>query len=229
MINNLFSGDSSALIQTLLSIPVILIALTTHEWAHGYAAYKMGDPTARNLGRLTLNPLKHLDPIGTLCMLFAGFGWAKPVPINARRFDNARKGMAITGLAGPVANIVLSFFGLFLYVLCSKFYFTSGMFIQSDFKSNLIYALLLFLYLFHYLNLSLAIFNLIPVTPLDGSRIFFILLPDKWYFGIMKYEGIIQLILMLALFTGILSGPLGALMGYISQGMASVIGLIPGL
>ncbi len=225
MIRNLFSGDPSALIQTLLSIPVILIALTTHEWAHGYAAYKMGDPTARNLGRLTLNPLKHLDPIGTLCMLFAGFGWAKPVPINARRFDNPRRGMAMTALAGPLANICLSFIGLLLLRLCNKL----GALVQTSFQANLMLALLLFLNLFHYLNLSLAIFNLIPVPPLDGSRIFYILLPDKWYFGIMKYEGIIQLILMLALLTGLLSGPLSIVMGYISQWMSSVIGLIPGL
>lgn len=225
MINNLFSGDPGTLISTLLSIPVILIALTTHEWAHGYAAYKMGDPTARNLGRLTLNPLKHLDIFGTLCMFIAGFGWAKPVPINARRFDNPRRGMAITGLAGPLANICLSFIGLLLFRICNKLI----VLVQTEFQANLLLALLLFLNLFHYLNLSLAIFNLIPIPPLDGSRIFYVLLPDKWYFGIMKYEGIIQLILMLALFTGLLSGPLNVVMGYISQGMSSVIGLIPGL
>ncbi len=229
MINNLFSGNPNALIQTLLSIPVILIALTTHEWAHGYAAYKMGDPTARNLGRLTLNPLKHLDLFGTLCMFVAGFGWAKPVPINPRRFDNPRRGMAVTGLAGPLANIVLSFIGLLLFAICNKVFYTTGVIYQNRFAANLILALMLFLNLFHYLNLSLAIFNLIPVPPLDGSRIFFILLPDKWYFGIMKYEGIIQLILMLALFTGVLSVPLGFVMDYISRGMSFVIGLIPGL
>jgi len=229
MIRNLFSGDSVSLIYTLLSIPVILIALTTHEWAHGYAAYKMGDPTARNLGRLTLNPLKHLDLFGTLCMFIAGFGWAKPVPINARRFDNPRRGMAITGLAGPLANIVLSFIGLLFFEIFSKILYSSTVFYQNDFKANLALALLIFLNLFHYLNLSLAIFNLIPIPPLDGSRIFYVLLPDKWYFGIMKYEGIIQLILMLALLTGLLSGPLEFVMGYVSRGMGAVIGLIPGL
>jgi len=148
MIRNLFSGDSVSLIYTLLSIPVILIALTTHEWAHGYAAYKMGDPTARNLGRLTLNPLKHLDLFGTLCMFIAGFGWAKPVPINARRFDNPRRGMAITGLAGPLANIVLSFIGLLFFEIFSKILYSSTVFYQNDFKANLALALLIFLICF---------------------------------------------------------------------------------
>ncbi len=230
MIRDLISGDTSTLIYTLLSIPVILIALTTHEWAHGYAAYKMGDPTARNLGRLTLNPLKHLDLVGTLCMFVVGFGWAKPVPINARRFDNPRKGMAVTAVAGPLANIILSFVGLLLYHICLAVVDSSTLYYSSNnFQTNLIFALLIFLNLFHYLNLSLAIFNLIPIPPLDGSRIFYIFLPDKWYFGIMKYERVIQLILMVALFTGLLSGPLSLLMSWISQGMSNVIMLIPGL
>ena len=105
------------IIGTLLSIPAVLIALTVHECAHGYAAYRLGDPTARSLGRLSLNPLKHLDPVGAVFMLFFHFGWAKPVPVNARFFKNPKKGMALTALAGPVTNLFLGLFSAFLYAL----------------------------------------------------------------------------------------------------------------
>jgi len=233
MISDLLSGNIN-IINTLLSIPIILIALTFHEYAHGYAALKMGDPTARNLGRLTLNPLKHLDIMGTLCMFLCGFGWAKPVPINTRNFEKARKGMAITALAGPLMNILLSFIGLILYVVSFKIYLnlptseTVGL-AQMHFTDRFMYALILFCSMFHTMNLYLAVFNLIPLPPLDGSRIFFIFLPDKLYFSIMKYEHIIQIILMVALFTGLLSTPLGFVAGKISDLMFKLIGFIPGL
>ena len=177
-----------------------LIALTVHEYSHGYAAYRMGDPTAKSLGRLTLNPLKHLDPIGALCMIFFRFGWAKPVPINPRYFKNPKKGFAIVALSGPVANLVLSFFSAGLYLLFLAL--LTGVAFESMLWLNIAKNWLLFLYVFHSLNLGLAIFNLIPIPPLDGSRLLSLVLPPKKYFGLMRYERYIYFILLGWLFIG---------------------------
>ncbi len=208
-----------------MSIPIILLALTVHEVAHGYAAYKMGDPTARNLGRLTLNPLKHLDPIGTLCMIICKFGWAKPVPINPRYFRNPRKGMALTALAGPVSNLLLGFAGVLLYRILWTIF--SGIVVQTEFIYYLLTAILDFSSLFVIYNVSLAVFNMIPIPPFDGSRIFFIFLPPKFYFGIMKYERIIQIVLLVLLWTGALTIPLSRAVNGIVSGMDFIVGLIP--
>lgn len=177
-----------------LSALAVLITLTIHEYAHAYAAYKMGDPTAKNLGRLTLNPLKHLDPVGALCMLIFHFGWAKPVPINARNFKNPRKGFAISALAGPAINLVTSFVSAFIYLLL--FSILSKLTYSSELTLNLAENTLLFFYLLHVINLGIAIFNLIPVPPLDGSRILGLLLPPKYYFSIMRHERTIYFILI---------------------------------
>lgn len=211
--------------RTLLSVPSILIALTVHEVAHGYAAYRLGDPTARNLGRLSLNPLKHLDPIGTLCMLLAGFGWAKPVPINTRNFKNPRRDMALSALAGPVSNVLLGFAGVLLQAIFLKLF---GAFPPTTERTAYIYQItLIFFVMFTSLNIGLAIFNLLPVPPLDGSRIFYIFLPPKFYFGIMKYERYISLAIMLALITGVLDRPLSLAMNGIINGMWYLVKLIP--
>ena len=115
-----FSTDT--LIQFLFVVPCVLIALTFHEFAHGYMAYKLGDPTAKNFGRLTLNPLKHLDPIGTICMIFFHFGWAKPVPINSRYFKKPRRDMALTAAAGPIMNFILALFGVLVCRILTKIF-----------------------------------------------------------------------------------------------------------
>ena len=171
----------------LLSAIAVLIALTVHEYCHGYAAYKMGDDTAKNFGRLTLNPLKHLDPIGALCMLFFHIGWAKPVPINARNFKNPKKGFAITALAGPLSNLVLGFFSAFFYLLIIALFWEKAYF-AGGFHYHLVDNTILFLGIFFTVNVGLGLFNLIPIPPFDGSRLLNVVLPPKYYFGIMKYE-----------------------------------------
>lgn len=208
------------LIQVLLTVPTIFIALTFHEVAHGWMSYKQGDPTAYNLGRLTLNPLKHLDPIGALCMLLVGVGWAKPVPVNARYYKNPKRGMALTALAGPAMNLILALFGVILYVLINRF----GYLLIPN--GLLVYVLFTLFYYFAYLNIYLAVFNLIPIPPFDGSRIAFIFLPTNLYFKIMRYERIIQIVVMVALVSGILTLPLGFIADGIQYAMEWLIGMV---
>ena len=172
--------DSIAIL--LLTLPVILIALVFHEVAHGYVAYKCGDRTAYNLGRLTLNPRKHLDPIGTLCMLLVGFGWAKPVPINTRNFNNPKRGMALTAIAGPAANLILGVISAILLAIVSVIP------VSSILAFNALQWTALLLYLSAIYNFSFMAFNLIPVPPFDGSRIALNFLPTHLYFRMMRYE-----------------------------------------
>ncbi len=209
----------------VLTLPCILLALSGHEFAHGWMAWKLGDPTARNLGRLTLNPLKHLDPVGTLCMVFFGFGWARPVPINPRYFKNNRRDFALTALAGPVANFIMAFLGLLLAHILFCFYKAFPP--SSDFGAKLWKAFLTMAESFAVLNVSLGVFNLIPVPPLDGSRIFLVWLPAKYYFGVMKYERYIQIGLLILLWTGLLSKPLMLGVNWIIYGMDRILTLFP--
>ena len=213
----------------LLNLIIVLLALTVHEVAHGYAAYKLGDPTARAFGRLSLNPIRHLDPVGFLCMVFFRFGWAKPVPVNTRYFKKPRRDMAICALAGPLSNIILSFAALLVLRIFVALILASPEMLDSEFANNFAMLLLNFLSQFIWLNLYLGIFNLIPVPPLDGSRILFVILPDKYYFGIMKYEQYIKLALIILLYLGWLSGPLSVVSTYVFEGMDFIISLIPGL
>lgn len=194
----------------VLSALAVLIILTIHEYAHGYAAYKLGDRTAKSLGRLTLNPLKHLDPVGALCMIFFHFGWAKPVPVNARNFKNPKRDFAIVALAGPLTNITAALISAFIYLLL--FAFLRDVSFQSDFLFTVIKNLLNFIYIFHLVNIGIGLFNLIPIPPLDGSRILNVILPTKTYFAIMRYERQIYLGLLIWLLLG----------GYVSQFLLSI-------
>ena len=204
MLLSLLSGNNPREILTslLLSLPVIILALSAHEAAHGYVAYKMGDRTAYNLGRVTLNPIKHLDLMGTIWMLAFGYGWAKPVPINARNFRNPKYGMAFTAIAGPAVNLLLGVFGAACYAVTS--FFTAiniGTVAENEPLYNLVVILINFFYLFGMMNLIVMVFNLIPVPPFDGSRFFGMFLPTRVYFGIMKYERFILIgVLVLTFF-----------------------------
>ena len=231
----------SDILLMLLSLPVMLIALATHESAHGFAAYKLGDPTARNLGRITLNPIKHFDLFGFLSMLVFHIGWAKPVPINARNFKKPRRDMALTGAAGPLSNLALALIHLLVLRLAmliiphffaqESFAFAYAFNTDQPFKGSLAFTIVaLILYLLYMgvaLNVMLAIFNLIPIPPFDGSRIFYAFLPQKLYFGVMKYEryimiGFIVLFLVLT-YTG--NNPLRVVEQYAIDGLLFITGL----
>jgi len=204
MLLNLLSGGDMRgfIISLLLSLPIALLSLSVHETAHGYVAAKLGDPTAKNLGRLTLNPLKHLDPFGFICMVLCGFGWAKAVPINTRYFKNPRRDMALSAAAGPISNLLLAI--VFAVLLKIYFTFAPTFLTLNNNIATLEYIISLFLYLGIQLNITLAVFNLLPMPPLDGSRILYVFLPPKQYFGIMKYERYISIGIMVLLLVGVL-------------------------
>lgn len=185
----------------ILAALASVIALTVHEVCHGYAAYKLGDNTAKNMGRLSLNPLKHLDPIGALCMIFFHIGWAKPVPINARNFKNPKRDFAICAAAGPLSNLIMGFFGAALYILAHTLLLRVQS-SDSEFLFNLAFNTRNFLSAFFVVNIGLGLFNLIPIPPFDGSRILHLVLPEKTYFEIMKYERYIYYFMLGWLFLG---------------------------
>ena len=190
----------SNIVYYVLSAFAVLITLTVHEYCHGYAAYKLGDPTARNAGRLTLNPIRHIDPFGALCMIFFHFGWAKPVPVNSRYLRNPRRDLAIISFAGPLSNFILSFFAAFIYL--SLYAIFRNVSFSNEITLSIVENTILFFQLFHLINLGIALFNLIPIPPLDGSRILGLILPPKIYFKVMSYERVIYYALLGWLFLG---------------------------
>ncbi len=209
LLNSLMGGDlREFFIYLLLSLPIVFLSLSVHETAHGFVAYKLGDPTARNYGRLTLNPIKHIDPIGFICMLFFGFGWAKPVPVNSRYFKKPRRDMALTGVAGPISNLLLAvIFALLLrlvFALCTPI----SLIDPTTTVDFIWYFLWQMLMLGMQINITFAVFNMIPIPPLDGSRLLFAFLPPAQYFKFMRYERYISIGLMLALFLGFLDKPI---------------------
>ena len=223
----------------LLRLPIVFFALSLHEAAHGYVAYKLGDPTARSLGRLTLNPAKHIDPIGFLSMVLFRVGWAKPVPINTRYFKKPKRDMAITGAAGPLSNLLLALLHLVALRLAlipiTNAYqgemsnYLVSLSTNSNFTGSVAFtAAALVVYLLYtgvILNISLAIFNLIPVPPFDGSRIFYAFLPTKWYFAVMKYERIIMMVVLVAFVFGLLDSPISWVFSMVSGGLFTVVGM----
>ncbi len=216
------------IIQILLMIPVMLISLSVHEFAHARVAYARGDATARNLGRMTVNPLKHIDPIGALCMILFRFGWAKPVPVNSRNLRNPQRDMALVSVAGPISNLLLAFLGAFLYTLCFRLLINNlYFFAENEFLFKAFDMLLTFLFLFHIANITLAIFNLIPIPPLDGSRILTMFLPPKYYWMLQQYEQYIGIALMILVFLGSFTGLISTVTTFISDWMLTICSYIP--
>ena len=193
--------DWTVPVQIVMNILPSLLCITLHELSHGYVACRLGDTTAKDAGRLTLNPIKHIDIMGLLMMVVFRFGWAKPVPVNMYRFKNPKKGMALTALAGPACNFLLAGVFLFLYGLLFYPLHTGGTVAET---------VLQLIYTTAYLSLSLAVFNLIPIPPLDGSKVLFSLIPDESYFKLMRSERYGMILLLVLVSTKVLGGPLSA-------------------
>lgn len=196
--------DRFSFLMAVFSAVAALLCLTVHELSHGAVAYVLGDPTAKDEGRLTLNPIKHIDPLGLLLMITAHVGWAKPVPVDMRYFKKPKTGMAVTALAGPVSNMLLAL----LLILCASI-------IAGAAPANAVTVWLFdFLLGTAVLSVGLGLFNLVPIPPLDGSKVLFALLPERAYLTLMRYERYGMLVLLLLVWLDVggsyLSGAIGA-------------------
>ncbi|MBQ8860485.1 MAG: site-2 protease family protein [Ruminococcus sp.] len=198
----------SIIIHILAILMIIFLVLPFHEWAHAWVASLLGDTSIKYRGRLSLNPLSHIDYMGALCLLLFGFGWAKPVPINERNFKNPKVGMGIVALAGPVANVVAALVGGFVFFSVA---FLAPKFLMTTFGSYVG----MFLQYYIVINCSLAVFNLLPIPPLDGSKILFAFLPDKWVYKFYQYERVFTTVLFVLIIVGVLDIPLMYLQSFL--------------
>lgn len=206
--------DWWGLITLLVSAVAALLCITFHELSHGLAAYRLGDPTAKNAGRLTLNPIKHIDPIGLLMMVVARVGWAKPVPVDMRYFKRPKRDMAITALAGPVSNFIMALAALALSSLI--YHLTAmgtGWLVCLCLLSNLAV-----------LSVGLGLFNLIPIPPLDGAKVLFSVLPDRGYLTILRYERYVMIALFFLVMSGAVQGPLSQMIVWVLRGLCYLVG-----
>lgn len=218
-----YATNANQLIGLLLSAPGVLIAITFHEFAHGYAAYKLGDNTAKNQGRLSLNPLDHLDPIGTLMLLVAGFGWGKPVEVNPRNYTrkiSMEKGQAIVSLAGPLMNFILAIIFTLIYYAIYKF---AGI---SFISSTIGGIIMLLISSTISINIGLGVFNLIPLPPLDGSKIIMPFLPYKAKQFFINNEQIFYIVFVLIWVTGIAGTIITPAINWVSKGILGLGKLI---
>ena len=200
---NIFRNlDISILTNMLISIIPALLCITIHELSHGYVAYRLGDNTAKDMGRLTLNPIKHIDVIGIIMMVVVGFGWAKPVPVNMRNFSKPKQYMAITAIAGPISNILLAVVIFFIYgLIFSK--------LSGPYATSTGTLVLQIVSRMGSLSVALAVFNIIPIPPLDGSKVLFALLPDSYYMKLMRYERYGMLLLIVFVWSDLFSATFG--------------------
>lgn len=200
------------MLSILLGVIPSLFCITLHELAHGAVAAFLGDDTAKRAGRLTLNPLRHLDPMGLLMMLVFHFGWAKPVPVNMMKFKNPKRGMALTALAGPACNLLITVVFLFIY----------GALLAPFSASRAGTVALEVIELTAYVSLGLCLFNLLVIPPLDGSKVLFSLLSDSAYLKLMRYERYGSILLLLLVWTGLLGDPLSALISKSFKGLLPI-------
>ncbi len=216
-------GSFSELLFLLLGYAILLgVMMPLHEAAHAWAAVKLGDNTPRWSGRLTLNPLAHIDPIGSLMILLFGIGYAKPVPVNPYNFRNRRRDMALTALAGPLSNLLMALLsvGLFRVILTVSgggLYVWGGSVYYTD--SAVLHAYVILVGVLARVNIALAVFNLLPLPPLDGSRIFGALLPPRWTYWMDQYHQYVRMGVLLLVVTGVLNVPLSFLQRVVGNAM----------
>lgn len=209
------------LMELLIHALVLFTAVPVHECAHVWAAHKLGDDTGKDQGRLTLNPLAHLDLWGSLMLVIVGFGWGRPAPVDPRNFKNPKKGMMLSALAGPVSNFIMAFLAMIVYRVLSWIAYVGGNSIIDALSTVFVYITLI--------NISLGVFNFLPIPPLDGSKIFNAVLPERIYFKIMSYERYIFLALMILIYSGLLNGPLGFLQSIAVDVMLFLTGWVDNL
>lgn len=200
--------------KIIYAIPAVLIALSLHEFAHGWASYMLGDPTPKAQGRLSVNPFQHLDIFGTLLLFFVGFGWAKPVQVDSRYYENPKADMVKVALSGPIMNFIVAFISLFFIGLLEK--------AQVPVNTISMYVATLLQYI-ALINIGLGVFNLIPVPPLDGSKVLFAMLPAKSYFSYMRYEQLGMLVLLMFIWFGAFDGFLITARARVINGMADIV------
>lgn len=208
------------IMSILINVPITLIALTGHEFAHGYVSKKLGDPTPEYQGRLTLNPLAHLDLVGTILMILTGFGWAKPVQVDPRYYKDPKKGMALTALAGPMANFIMAFAALLIYAV---FFVIS---IKFNVAQNAVNILGAIAQIFAVRNLCFMVFNIIPIPPLDGAKVLGMFLPNGAYYKMLQYERYSMLLIMVLSLTGVFGGIIGTGVNFFMTGILNVLNSI---